>query len=83
MDINRVDGSYPNRSQRVSSSPPTPQSSPRSRTSPQERMRKQLRGFPGIRVDRVAEIRKAIESGKYDEGKRLDAAIERMMDELG
>lgn len=36
-----------------------------------------------VRVDKVADIRRQIEDGSYDaDGKKLDAAIDRLLDEL-
>jgi anti-sigma28 factor (negative regulator of flagellin synthesis) len=37
-----------------------------------------------VRMDKVAEIRKQIENGSYDaDGSKLDATIDKLLDELG
>jgi flagellar biosynthesis anti-sigma factor FlgM len=86
MEINRVDSLFPIRPGRSSAMPPsTPPSegaTDRVQISPQARLREQLRGAPDIRADRVAAIRKAIESGTYEEGANLRTAIERLLDEM-
>lgn len=40
-------------------------------------------GDADIRYDRVAEIRAQIASGTYETPEKLDAALERMLDEIG
>ena len=40
------------------------------------------RDLPGIRADRVAEIRQAIADGTYETADKLDAALGRLLDEL-
>ena len=35
-----------------------------------------------VRADKVAEIKAQIESGTYEDDKKLDAAIDRMLDDL-
>ena len=37
----------------------------------------------GIRGDKVADIKAQIASGTYDDDKKLDAAIDRLLDDLG
>lgn len=39
--------------------------------------------IPDIRVDRVAELRAAIESGTYETPDKLDVALDRLLDEIG
>lgn len=41
-----------------------------------------VRELPDIRADRVAEIKAAIESGTYETQDKLDAAVDRLLDEL-
>lgn len=36
-----------------------------------------------VRLDRVAEIREQIKNGTYETSEKLDAALERMLDEIG
>lgn len=36
-----------------------------------------------IRIDRVADLRRQIASGTYDTPQRMDAALERMLDQFG
>lgn len=38
--------------------------------------------IPGIRHDRVKELRAQIEAGTYETPEKLDAALERMLDEI-
>jgi negative regulator of flagellin synthesis FlgM len=40
------------------------------------------REVPGVRADRVAEIRAAIEAGVYETADKLDIALGRLLDEL-
>ena len=37
----------------------------------------------GIRADRVAQIRSAIEAGNYDSDEKLSVALDRLLDEIG
>ena len=37
----------------------------------------------GIRNERVAEVREQIASGRYETAEKLDAAVERLLDEIG
>ena len=37
---------------------------------------------PGIRADRVAQIRSAIESGAYETDEKLNMALDRLLDEI-
>lgn len=39
--------------------------------------------IPDIRVDRVAELRAAIESGTYETPDKLNVALDRLLDEIG
>jgi len=41
------------------------------------------REVPEIRADRVAEIRRQIESGEYETEERLNLALDRLLDEIG
>ena len=36
----------------------------------------------GIRAERVAEIREQIEAGQYESADKLDAAVDRLLDEI-
>ena len=42
----------------------------------------QVAGGGGIRIDRVAEIRRQIADGNYDTPEKLDAALDRFLDQL-
>jgi len=42
-----------------------------------------LQDVPGIREDRVAAIRAQIETGVYETDDKLDAAVSRLLDEIG
>lgn len=43
----------------------------------------QAREIPEIRQDRVAEIRSQIEAGIYETDEKMEAAVERLLDEIG
>ncbi len=43
----------------------------------------QVRQLPDIREDRVEAVRQQIAAGTYDTSEKLDAAIERLLDEIG
>lgn len=43
----------------------------------------QIRGMPDIREARVEEVQRQIAEGTYETPERLDAAIERLLDEIG
>jgi len=43
----------------------------------------QVRQLPDIREDRVEAVRQQIAAGTYDTSDKLDAAIERLLDEIG
>lgn len=86
MEIQRVDPSFPLRPRRSADSPilnPAREPLGDSVTiSPQARLREQLQGAPEIRADRVAAIRRQIESGTYDVDRLLQAALDRILDDL-
>lgn len=42
----------------------------------------EARELPGIRTERVAEIRSQIASGAYETDAKLDAALDRLLDEI-
>ena len=42
----------------------------------------QAKNLPEMRMDRVAELRAQIASGKYETADKLDMALENMLDEL-
>lgn len=42
-----------------------------------------VRDLPEIRADRVAQIRAAIADGTYETDEKIDAAVERLLDEIG
>lgn len=50
--------------------------------SPEADFLSRVRDIPDIRVDRVTELRAAIESGTYETAGKLDLAVERLLDEL-
>ena len=43
----------------------------------------QVKDLPDIRADRVAQIRAEIASGAYETDDKLDAALDRLLDEMG
>ena len=43
----------------------------------------QIHELPEIRVDRVAQLREAIESGAYETEEKIHVAVERLLDEIG
>jgi len=43
----------------------------------------QIHELPEIRVDRVTQIREAIESGAYETEEKINVAVERLLDEIG
>jgi len=43
----------------------------------------QARELPGIREERVAQIRAQIQSGVYETSEKLDIALSRLLDEIG
>ena len=86
MEINRVDPSFPIRPARaVDLTPPeTTDASPRDSVSisPQARLREQLRAAPDIRTDRVADLRRRIQDGTYDEAASMGEAVTRLLGEI-
>jgi negative regulator of flagellin synthesis FlgM len=50
--------------------------------SPEAEFVSRIRDVPDIRADRVAQVRQAIESGRYETPDKLDIAIERLLDEI-
>jgi negative regulator of flagellin synthesis FlgM len=50
--------------------------------SPEADFLSRVRDISDIRVDRVTELRAAIESGTYETAGKLDLAVERLLDEL-
>jgi negative regulator of flagellin synthesis FlgM len=47
------------------------------------RLVEQARDIPDIRQDRVNEIRQQIASGTYETEAKLNAAVDRLLDEIG
>lgn len=47
------------------------------------RLLDQLRRLPEVRTDLVEQIRRSIETGTYETPEKLDAAIERLLEDLG
>jgi len=43
----------------------------------------QIHELPEIWVDRVSELREAIESGTYETEEKINVAVERLLDEIG
>ncbi|MEK7467693.1 MAG: flagellar biosynthesis anti-sigma factor FlgM [Planctomycetota bacterium] len=86
MEINRVDPSFPIRPARARDLyPVAPSELPADHLSisPQARLRDQLRAAPDIRGDRVADLRRRIQNGAYDEGAVMSEAVKRFLAELG
>ncbi len=50
--------------------------------SPQAELLSRIRDIPEIRVDRVMQLREAIQSGKYETPEKLDIALDRLLDEI-
>jgi negative regulator of flagellin synthesis FlgM len=51
--------------------------------SPAADIASRLGEIPDVRHDRVAELRSAIADGTYDTEARLEAALDRLLDEIG
>ncbi len=51
--------------------------------SPEADLASRISGMPEMRMDRVAEIRAQIASGAYETDAKLDAALDRLLDEIG
>ncbi len=51
--------------------------------SPAGKMLEELSRSPQIRAERLAELKAAIEAGSYDTPEKLEAALERMIAEIG
>ena len=51
--------------------------------SPEADLASRISGMPEMRTDRVAEIRAQIASGVYETDAKLDAALDRLLDEIG
>jgi hypothetical protein len=43
----------------------------------------QARDLPEVRLERVQSLRAEIASGKYETAEKLDAALDRLLDEIG
>lgn len=86
MEINRVDPSFPIRPARTVDFTQADAASETPRDlvsiSPQARLREQLRAAPDIRTDRVADLRRRIQTGTYDEAGALGEAARKLLDEL-
>jgi anti-sigma28 factor (negative regulator of flagellin synthesis) len=50
--------------------------------SPHARFLNALRSLPGIRADRVEQVREAIASETYETDEKVDIAVSRVMDEI-
>jgi anti-sigma28 factor (negative regulator of flagellin synthesis) len=43
---------------------------------------KALKSDPGVRADKVSEVKAQIEAGTYDDDHKLDVAVDRLLDDL-
>lgn len=50
--------------------------------SPEAELISQVHNLPEIRADRVAELKAAIASGTYETDDKIDAALDRLLDEI-
>jgi negative regulator of flagellin synthesis FlgM len=68
----------------------TPQAAPTGLEAPRDeveissaaRMLEQLQNDPQVRTERLAELRAAIAAGTYETQDKLDAAVERLLNEI-
>ena len=90
MDIGRTDGvggpgriDGPNKVARVTPSSTTPGTSSSDRVDLSEKagLISRTLGLPGVRAERVAEIKKLIESGRFDTEARLEGALDAFLTE--
>ena len=66
-------------------SQPAPHASPTDELalSPEALLLDRVRDLPEIRGDRVQQIRAQIAAGTYETGEKLNAALDRLLDEIG
>jgi negative regulator of flagellin synthesis FlgM len=63
--------------------PEAPQIADEVNISEAARLVEQAQGLPDIREDRVEAVRQQIAAGTYETGDKLNAAVERLLDEIG
>ena len=51
--------------------------------SEQARLLEQLSQVPTVRIEKVEELRRLIESGEYETPEKIEVAVTKLMDELG
>ena len=69
-------------SQATIESPSLPGGAPACHEESRERHLVRLRAMPDVRPDRVSQLKAMIAAGTFDTEHRLEAAIDRMLDEL-
>lgn len=91
MEISRTNGvAGPARleSSRVEAKTPAQPNAPqgvvdRVEVSEAARLAEQVRNLPEMRVEKLADLKKQIESGGYETAERLKVTVDRIMDDLG
>lgn len=85
MDIGRTEGAGRidgvQRTNRIAKAHATsePQAGDRLSISPEAALISKALAIPEVRMDRIQEIRKLVESGKFETDARLDGALKRFM----
>lgn len=90
MEIQRtpgVSGPTPIEGKRVESAGPTqsmgtPGVADRVEISEAARLLAQVRNVPEMRMDRIAELKRQIESGEYETEEKLRVAVDRFLEEI-
>lgn len=80
--INPLKSASPAVTPRVSATPTAPVLSDRVELSGVRGYLDALSAGSDVRTDKVASVRQAIESGKYEDDYKLDVAVDRLIDDL-
>lgn len=90
MEIGRTEGVQgpgnvqgPRRPTNIPNVTPKTDAGDRVEISDAARLVSELQAMPKVREDRIDAVRKMIESGKFDTPERLEAALEKFLDETG
>jgi anti-sigma28 factor (negative regulator of flagellin synthesis) len=90
MDIGRTEGVQgpgnvqgPRRLTNLPPAAPKTDATDRVEISDAARLISELSSMPKVREDRIDNVRKLIESGKFETPERLEGALERFLDESG
>lgn len=87
MEVSRIDGAFPIRpnpgGRRVDSPHASPAGADKIDLSPKARFQSLIRDVPAVRAEKIAALKKAIDANTYESARIIQAAAEKLIDDLG